>query len=207
MTSEKKPVTNRVYDHVYSSIINGQITCNDMLTEAQLAKQLEVSKAPVREALLMLCQKNILRAIPRTGYQVVQISPAQVAKLTESRMVLELAMLEKSWPSIDEEQIARLNDVYRRQQEVETHPQDVLNRWLSNIEFHMTLAGCCDNEYLLDALGNILHTCVRAATQCFLGYRQEHEDVDYHENILRALSARDYEAARTALKSDIHELL
>ena len=207
MMKERKPVTSKVYDYVYSSIINAQITCNDLLTESQLASQLEVSKAPVREALLMLCQRNILQAIPRIGYRVVQISPAQVAKLTESRMVLELSMLEKSWPLIGEEQVAHLNDVYRRQQEAEAQPQDVLNRCLGNINFHMALAECCGNEYLLEALNNILHTCARAATQCFLGYRQEHENTEYHEDILRALYARDYEAARAALTSDIHELL
>lgn len=207
MTKAKKPLTSKVYDFVYTAIINGQINCNDLLTESQLASQLEVSKAPVREALLMLCQRNILCAIPRIGYRVVQISPGQVAKLAESRMVLELSMLEMGWDSIGDEQIAQLSEVYRRQQAVEEQSSPVLNRWFSNIDFHVTLASFCGNECLLEALKTILHTCARAATQCFLGYRNEGEDTAYHEDILRALSARDFEAAKAALTSDIHELL
>ena len=207
MTKAKKPVTSKVYDYLYTSIINGQINCNDLLTEAQLASQLEVSKAPVREALLMLCQGNILCAIPRIGYRVVQISPAQLNKLAEARMILELPMLEMSWPSIGEEQIAQLREVYRQQQEVEAQSQAVLNRWFSNIDFHMALAGFCGNEYLLDSLKTVLHTCARAATQCFLGYRKEGEETAYHEDILQALSDRNLEAAKAALTNDIHELL
>ena len=207
MTKAKKPLTSMVYDHVYASIINGEITCNDTLTESHLASRLEVSKAPVREALLMLCQKNLLRAIPRIGYRVVQISPAQLSKLMESRMVLEMAMLEKSWDSIGDAQIAQLTDIYHRQQEVEARSREVLNRWLCNIEFHLTLAGFSGNEYLQYALKNVLHTSAQAATQCFLGYRNEDENAEYHKQILQALTDRDLEAAKAALTGDIHALL
>ena len=48
---ETKPLTTKVYDSVYSAIINGEINANDLLSEAKLAEQLQVSKAPVREAL------------------------------------------------------------------------------------------------------------------------------------------------------------
>lgn len=207
MAIEKKPVTRKVYDFVYDSIVNGQFTCNDLLTESNLATQLNVSKAPVREALLMLCQQNILQALPRVGYRVVQISPVQVNKLVETRMLLELYMLEKGWPTIGEAQIEHLLNVYRSQQKAESQKEAVLNRWRCNIEFHLALAGFCDNEYLLSALEDTLNTCARAATQCFLGYREARKEAKYHEDILAALEAHDYAAAKAALIGDIHELL
>ena len=55
-----------------------------------------MSKSPVREALILLCEENILIAIPRLGYKVVQITPGQMAKLIEARYALEPFMLKKA---------------------------------------------------------------------------------------------------------------
>lgn len=73
-----------------------EITGNDILTESALVKRLQVSKSPVREALILLCEENILIAIPRLGYKVVQITPGQMAKLIEARYALEPFMLKKA---------------------------------------------------------------------------------------------------------------
>ncbi|MBQ8973468.1 MAG: GntR family transcriptional regulator [Clostridia bacterium] len=207
MAKEQKPVTRRVYDHIYASVINAEITCNDIITESQIAESLMVSKAPVREALIMLCAENILQSIPRLGYRVVQISPMQVKKLTEARMALEPFILEKSWNKIGEREALEMNAFLEWQRSgIAEHPS-ILERWSGNIDFHMKLASYCENEYLTDSLLRVLRTCVRAATQCFLGYRREKHEAVYHEVIVQALIDRDFVAAKSALVSDIEELL
>ena len=70
-----KPLTAKVYEAVYSDIINGSIKPGDIITEGLLIKQFGVSKSPVREALIALCNEDILRSIPRLGYMVVPITP------------------------------------------------------------------------------------------------------------------------------------
>ena len=202
-----KPMTDRVYEHVYSSIVNATLTCNDLLTETALAGELGVSKAPVREALITLCDEKILQCIPRMGYRVLQISPQQLIRLGEARIVLETSLLEKSWPELGEAQVEQLRALLERQiSEIPRHPQ-IYDRWQGNILFHMTLAGFHDNEYLLEALRRILRDCARGATQCFLGYQRQSQEAHYHERIVEALLRRDYESARQSLIGDIRELM
>ena len=67
MVQSSKPLTSMVYERVYSSIINGEITGNDILTESGLVSQFSVSKSPVREALILLCEEGVLKSIPRMG--------------------------------------------------------------------------------------------------------------------------------------------
>ena len=202
-----KPLTDRVYEYVYSSIVNARLTSNDLLTETALAGELGLSKAPVREALITLCDEKILQCIPRMGYRVLQISPQQLIRLGEARLVLETALLEKSWPDISDAQAESLRSLLEKQiSEIPEHPE-IYDRWQGNILFHMTLAGFHDNEYLLEALRRILRDCARGATQCFLGYRRAAQEAHYHERIVEALLSRSYEAARDALIGDIRELM
>ena len=44
-----------------------------LLTERELVERFQVSKAPIREALLRLCNEEVLTSIPRCGYVVVRI--------------------------------------------------------------------------------------------------------------------------------------
>lgn len=208
MNHSSKPLTMMVYDYVYGEIINGNLTCNDILTESSLTEKLSVSKSPVREALIMLCEENVLKAIPRMGYRIVQITPAQVAKLIEARDALECFMLQKSWPSITEVQLAQLQhqrEQCKRDELVNTSIQD---NWRRNIDFHLLLASFCSNEYLIDALGRILRMSARAANQYFVNVRGiPHGDNDIHDRIVAGIVSRDYEATLEALREDVRQII
>lgn len=208
MTRNTKPLTEKVYDFLYREIINGGITSNDILTESSLVSRMQVSKSPVREALILLCEENVLKAIPRIGYLVVQITPGQVTKLIEARYALETFMLEKAWPTLDEVKVAQL----KRQRELckkdEPINTSVYDNWRRNIEFHTLLAGFADNDYLLSALERTLRTSARAANQYFLNVRGiPRGDEDIHDTIVAAVEERDYEKALNALKVDIRQIL
>lgn len=207
MKNGKKTLAQVVYDEVYAAIVNAELTCNDILTEARLAEQLGVSKAPVREALLMLCQENILQSVPRTGYLVTHISPAQIGRLVEARTLLETRMLEMGWPQIGPRQIDEMCSLHSRLQSEKQTRSSIMDRWNGNISFHLTLAGYCGNEYLTDALRQMLRTSARAATLCFQGYRTAGREASYHEELLEALRISSLEKAREALVNDIRELM
>ncbi|MDD3335532.1 MAG: GntR family transcriptional regulator [Eubacteriales bacterium] len=208
MVKDTKPLTSKVYDYVYGNIIDGKITSNDILTEGALVSELQVSKSPVREALILLCQENVLQAIPRMGYRVVQITSAQVTLLIEARYALEPFLLEKAWSGIGEVQIAQLQhhqEASKRDELVNTSIQD---NWRRNIEFHMLLGSFAGNDYLLDALHRVLKTCARAANQYFLNVRGIPQgDDDIHDQIFAAIVGRDFDKALTALKEDLRQII
>lgn len=208
MQKNSKPLTAMVYDHVYGQIINGSITANDILTESALVSQMNVSKSPVREALIMLCEENVLQAIPRMGYRPVQIAHDQVAKLIEARYALEPFMLEKAWPMLNDEKVAQLRrqrDLRKKDALINTSIQD---NWRRNIDFHMQLGSFSDNEYLLEALNRTLKTCARAATQYLINIRGfQGNGESLHDAILTGLQERDYEKTLSALKDDLRQII
>ena len=204
----EKPLTGKVYDFVYDGIINGTITNNDILTENALVEELGVSKSPVRGALILLCEENVIQSIPRLGYKVLQITPDQVQKLTEARFALEPFMLEKAWPLLQAEQMMQLTQHLRQCKETELKNTSIRENWIRNIQFHTMLASFAQNEYLLSSLEYVLRSCARAAAQYYLHTRGIPQgEADYHDAIVEAIVQHDLQTAQAMLKQDIQQII
>ncbi len=208
MVKNTKPLTAMVYDYVYGEITNGNLTSNDILTESALVSQMQVSKSPVREALILLCEENVLQVIPRIGYRVVQVTPEQVRQLIEARFALEPFLFEKAWPNIGEAEMAQLEALAARCKAEEPVQTSISDNWRRNIEFHMLLCGFSGNAYLLDMLRRTLKTCARAANQYYINVRGiPCGDTDHHDAIVEAIRARDYARSLAILLEDIREII
>lgn len=73
---------------VASDIVEERLAPLDRITEVTLAERFQVSRGPVREALLMLDSSGLVRLLPRRGAIVTGLSEQEVADLFEIRAVL-----------------------------------------------------------------------------------------------------------------------
>ena len=202
-----KPLTTKVYHDIYSDIINGVITTNDILSEGRLAEKYGVSRAPVREALISLCNECLLQNIPRTGYKVVHILPREAEELIELRRVLELHLLSAAFDRMTEEDIAALEEVHLNNRKEEALKTRVQDHWERNMRFHLKLAEMGGNSRMKDTLDKTLLDCARASTQYFLGSRNHHTQDDLHGPLLDALAEKDKPRALALLDQDIRTLI
>ena len=85
----KENLKEKVYQGIYDDVTNGIYKQNDILTESRLIEQYNVSKSPVREALIELCKDGILKNIPRMGYQVMPVTLKEVIDILELRADIE----------------------------------------------------------------------------------------------------------------------
>ena len=202
-----KPLTNLVYEQIYRDVIDGYFSADSILTESQLIQRYGVSKSPVREALISLCDENVLQSIPRTGYRIVRFTLDEVRQIVQTRQALELYMFEKSYPTMKEadwQKLKECNDEIRR---AETPELPGASRWENNVQFHLLLASFANNAYMLRLLKDTLRVNSRAATQYFLNIDSpELEHPKYaHERFLEACARRDYKAARSILMEDTNQ--
>ncbi|MBR1409425.1 MAG: GntR family transcriptional regulator [Clostridia bacterium] len=203
---EHKPLTQMVYDGLYADVINGVLTANDILNENALAERFRVSKSPVREALVSLCDDRVLRSIPRVGYKVIQIAPGEVRELEEARCALETHMLRKSFPSIGHGEIELLKRHVTVLQNT-AFPPTRYEAWQRNSRFHLQLASYSGNGYMCGLLDRTLRTCAQAAGQHFAGGREgELMDGHLHIRIIAALEARDLPLALSLLEEDTRQI-
>lgn len=95
MTSFKKIITPRIRlaDEVYKQIIDaihlGKIDPQKRIIQEKLAAELEISRTPVREALMRLEQEGILEISGRGGFAIRHIKPKEVFEIYQARAAIE----------------------------------------------------------------------------------------------------------------------
>ena len=81
---------DQIYENILNEIIDGNYRQNDIITERELIEKYGVSKSPIREALVELCNEKILESRPRMGYQICPISIKEISDIVELRIIWRL---------------------------------------------------------------------------------------------------------------------
>ena len=163
---QTQSIKDQVYQGILSDILDGVYDVTSVIREKDMIEKYHVSKTPVREALVQLCGENILRNIPRYGYQVVAITPQQIREVVEYRKVIELGALAASFPVLTEENLSELEKLNDEVQEIESI-HDCKIHWKCNLEFHRKLCSFCGNSYLQKALEEALRLCTGISNQYY----------------------------------------
>lgn len=82
-------LVDELYVSLRDRIITWEIYPDEILVETRVGQEFGVSKSPAREALALLCQDNLVEAIPRVGYRVTPISIQDVHEVYDLRQILE----------------------------------------------------------------------------------------------------------------------
>lgn len=199
---------DKVYTSVLVDIINGEYDVNTIISEKLLAKKLSVSRAPVREALVSLCEAGILRSMPRQGYMVTRFTDANLRDILEYRTLLECGCLEKSFDHITATQLKRLESILEGEF-LFLSDGDLRDYWGRTLNFHLTLASFADNEYVYSRLCDALNTFMRAYLQLFWGRWKDSsmpEPSSLHVQIVEAIRTKDKRRALALLRRDVNTL-
>ncbi|MGD9572900.1 MAG: GntR family transcriptional regulator [Thermoleophilia bacterium] len=120
MTSDvPRAAKDRVYDHVKEGILLGDYPGGELLSEGEVAAELEVSRTPVREAFLLLEAEGLMRLFPKRGALVVPVSPDEVRDVMETRLMVEThaaARIAERGPE-DDDLVIELRTLCDRQEE------------------------------------------------------------------------------------------
>ena len=195
-----------VYKKIFQKIINNEFPIDQFLVEGKLADLFGVSRAPVREALVELCHENILKNIPRAGYQIVQISRRDIRDALQIRMILEIEGTRMACDRLTEQNIEVLKGL---QKELEQDQEPLtLEKWMKNgTRLHLTLAELSGNGLLYKMVKETHDILRRATVQIFLdGEHPSHPKPSYHLEIVRAMIRRDTEEVVGFLCRDINTL-
>lgn len=178
-----------IYTDIRDKIIRREIDDRTFLTENELAKQYSVSKAPIRDALHLLCSNGYLVSYPRKGYMVKLYTRSEVEQMQQVRLHLEKLSIELVIANASDEQIKDLRK-YNEQYEYVTDPS-----MSNNARFHMGLARISGNPYLVSSLEPLINNISRYWIETSFDFKP-------HLEIIEALLKRDLSLALKCLESD-----
>lgn len=85
----KQGLSYIISEYIMEQIITGELKAGDKLIESQYAEQFGTSRAPIREAFILLTNQGLLEKIPRKGTVVRGYTKADISDILELRIVLE----------------------------------------------------------------------------------------------------------------------
>lgn len=80
---------DRAYVFVKGQIVSGRYPGGTLISEGEVSAAVEVSRTPVREALLRLEVEGLLRLYPKRGALVVPVSAGEIRDVLDARLVIE----------------------------------------------------------------------------------------------------------------------
>lgn len=194
----------KIYDDIFQRILQGDFQSDTLIKENDLIDYYGVSRAPVREALLMLCTEGVLKSIPRAGYHIVQISEKQEREIMQFRALLECSALKANWEYINDDVIERL--VSADANRYLTVPTPFSSFWEASINFHTALIAIGNNNYAVESLRTAMRTQYRAFAQYIWDFhsRSNFPNSDLgHKELIDSITSRNLPLSVSLLKQDI----
>jgi len=209
------PLRDQAYKHIHGKLLAGDLPAGQVLSELSLAREIGISRTPVREAIQRLEHEGVLEQVPRFGTIVRRPERRDLADLYELREALEpyaAAQAAGRLGAQDLATLAKLCDeigaiaaaLKKAARPVPTAAE--LQRLLSaDLCFHMVLLRASGNRRLIKIIADS-----QMLTRIFGTPRQEHDLAvierthRYHCEILNAVKLRRGERARQLMAEHIH---
>jgi len=201
----KTPIIKRsvlreeIKSYLIDAIVKGTYKTGERLVETQIARDLGISQAPVREAFRDLEQIGILKTVPYKGAYVNGYSTQDLRNAYDVRAELEGLAIKIAVPQITDEQINELENIYTQMQTV----TDLKEQVQLDVQFHEYIVKASHNSILERAWKS-----VSVAHWTYYGiYNFDELDlIERHESIIQAFRERDAQKATDIIKKHFLEL-
>jgi len=149
------PLTLRahVVKMLSAGILSGKYKPGDRLNESQIARELDISRIPVREALSQLQEQGLVQNRERRGMFVANIGPEEVLQISSLRIILETEALRLAKTRITPQTLEQLEKLMAQ---MDSWNGTLLEAAALDLEFHRTLWKAAGNPYLERALNALM---------------------------------------------------
>lgn len=197
----------RAYSFILRRMLSGELPAGTPLSEASLARELGISRTPLREAIRRLAAEGFLRQTPNRGSNVVEFSKRDIAELYDLREALEVYAAGKAAEhSLRPSDLATLQDlvkgvlVLRDELLLSGEPRlspEQMQRFVTNdLSFHATLVRSAANRRILKVVAD-----TRVLINIFAMRRTGHSAVQlleihgYHSEVVGAVARKEADLA------------
>jgi DNA-binding GntR family transcriptional regulator len=204
--ASRQVLADHVYDELMVALIDGRLEADEPLNIDALARSMEISQTPIREALARLESTGLVVRAALKGYRVAPLfSIDEVRELMEARALLEPENAFRACAAHSDELVAELA---RSIEDLRNSPKDpstgtIKPYWEADERFHRLIAEGAENRFLLSA-----YTALGGHVQRFrlfggLGVSDADHAIAEHATILEAFTAGDADAARRQMAAHI----
>ncbi|EEN98846.1 GntR family transcriptional regulator [Vibrio cholerae] len=204
-TEKESTKSENLTEYLIEAIVEGQLAPGSKISEPELAKQFQVSRGPLREALMRVEGLGLIERIPHIGARVIQLSPTKLVELYAVREALEGMAARLAARNITEIELAGLESLLSTHS---THIDQVEGasyfHQQGDFDFHYRIIQASRNQQLIGLLCDELYHLLRMYRyQSPRSHSRPVEALEEHKFILRAIRQRDEELAEMLMRRHI----
>ena len=198
------PLRDVVFNTLRQGILHGLLPPGLRLMEIQLAKQLGVSRTPVREALRMLELEGLVNTVPRKGAEVAAITQKDLHDVLDVRCALEELAVDLACQTITQEELNKLHELLDKFR-VLTQKGDISGLAECDVEFHDIIIQSTGNNRLIQLLNNLREQMYRYRLEYLKDLSTHQTLLKEHLTIAKCLEQRDVVAAKLTIRDHINK--
>ena len=204
MMLQRDTLPMQVLNKLMDWIMDGKLKMGEKLNTEELARQLGVSRMPIREALKSLEKMGLAESVPYVGVKLVSLEQKDVLQIYLMRQLLEPLAAGEACKKITEEQIHELEEIHKEYVPiVEADEIDAKKLYLQNRKFHFAIYSisemdrvCAMIESLWDTLSFFKLIYGRDVIKNTNGAKNM---IAEHQGYIDALKDRDAERLKKSL--------
>jgi len=198
-------IPDKVFEHLKKAIFDGSLAVGSKLSEPELARELEVSRGALREAIARLEACRLVTRKNNLGARVVDLTEKNLLEIFRVRESLEGMAARQAAETITEVELEELSELL--EQHADSINQDEEHAYFQkegDLDFHYRVVQASHNQTLFDLLCNDLYQLVRLYRYQF-GMRSNRalKALNEHRQIVDAIRRGDGEMAEFIMRAHI----
>ena len=199
-------IGNRVFEAIRQAIVQLQLRPGNLLSEADVARQLGVSRQPVREAFIKLADVGLVEVRPQRGTFVKLISIREVQNARFVREAIEIAIVRKAALEASRSKIVELERILAEQRDASEKGDHVAFLRLDEA-FHQAVAHSADCDHAWRVLESLKAQMDRVRYLSMPNATPIDTLIGQHAAIVDALSRHSPDDAEAAMRAHLSEIL
>lgn len=201
--NEDSPIQTLVYKGLRTVIMQGLIPFGVRLNEMQIAKHLNISRTPIREAVRQLQFEGFLEAIPNYGTVVKQITRQDVYEVYQLRVALETLAFTSAMNRLSEEELDYLDSLLDKtlQANQEKNHEQVVKY---SAEFNSIILEKANMPRLKELLTNLQDYLHRFRTISMTSKERGELAIREHQLIVKAMRNKNEEQIRLVIEEHVN---
>jgi DNA-binding GntR family transcriptional regulator len=181
-------------------IVAGELRPGQRVNQEEVAAQVGLSVAPVREALRVLEQEGQVTYLPRRGYFVTELRVDDLREIYELRELLEARAARHALPTLDDDALARIA-LAARECAAAADAGDVAAELAANRRFHFAILDAPDRPHVMRVIRLLWDSTEAYRAMYYNSPEERRAAVDAHERIVAAIHRRDADGLVAELRA------
>lgn len=194
---QEQSLRGRVFHSIRDGILQGEYKEHEELREIALAKELSVSRTPVREALRQLELEGLVKIVPNKGAYVTGITEKDIKDIYQIRSMLEGLCARWATIHITQEQLDELDEIillseFHIKRENSERAEQIADL---DARFHMVLYNASQSRILSHVLTDFHKYVLSSEKNYMTSEERARKSIREHKQILRAIREQDADMA------------